>query len=234
MRGAAIAAATLLLLGAGVAWADDDGSPTEQPFRRSVQLQGSLGLSDCLGGGCSHGDRLRISNTRVGLGLDASGWWRLLPLVSVGGGLHFNLLGLSDLERVTSTGDYWTLEVGGRVHPLRLAGIDAFAGVGLGYIAYSISARFSESDLEQDESTDGLFVAFTVGGEYAFAPRMSVGGLLRVTLPWWMSQCLETRAGVAEPQRDCDDIADQSDTEQDFYPSSVWYLGGTFSYRLGG
>ena len=221
MRLAATAISSALLLLAVAAQAE--------PVRRGVQVQGSLGLSDCTGGACSNGDELRFYNTRIALGLEASGWYRPVPLFSVGGGLHYNILGLRDRDRVTSDGDYWSFEIGGRVHPLQHGPLDAWGGLGVGYMAYSISSDFTDMNIQEDESTNAVFFAVSVGAEWYLAPRMSVGGLFQIAFPSWMTQCLDTELG-----HDCDDVSDQPDSVQRDYPTTVWFMGGTFSYHLGG
>ena len=213
---------------------DDEGAeaqasaPTE-PIRKGLQLQGGFGLSDCLGGFCSHGDELRVENSRIGLGVAIGGWYRPIPLVSFGGGIHYNLIGLHDRERIESSGDYFTVELGGRFHPLQTGAIDPWAGLGFGYLVYGIASDFTESDIQRTETTNALLFSLQAGAEWYFAPRMSFGGVLELTFPQWLEQCL-----AGELDEDCDTISDLPPSLQNDFPKSVWYLGGTFSYHLGG
>lgn len=214
---------------------DDEGDETPapaapvEPIRKGLQLQGGFGLGDCLGGFCSHGDELRVENSRIGLGIGVGGWYRPIPLVSVGGGVHYNLIGLHDRERITSSGDYFTIELGGRFHPLQTGAIDPWAGVGFGYLVYGIASDFTESDIQRTETTNAIFLSLQAGAEWYFAPRMSFGGVLGLTFPSWLEQCL-----AGELDEDCDVISDLPPSLQNAFPKSFWYLGGTFSYHLGG
>jgi len=215
---------------------DDDGdgdgdAPAEnlEPVRNGVQVQGTLGLSDCTGGFCSNGDESRVANSRIGLGLALSGWYRLIPMVSAGIDVHYNLLGLADRGLVSSSASYWAVEVGGRFHPLQRGRIEPFAGLSFGYLAYAISSDFTELRYTQNEATNSVFFAISAGAEYYLAPRMSLGGVLKVSLPIWIKQCFETLGA-----EDCDAVGDMLQIQKDALPSAFWYLGGTFSYHLGG
>lgn len=216
---------------------DDDGddahdvAPPPQepvdPLRKGLELQGSFGLGDCTGGFCTNGDEGRMHNTRLGLGLELSGWYRPMPLLSFGAGFHYGLVGAHDRERVDNGLDYFTFELGGRVHPLQHGPIDAFAGVQLGYLVYGITSDYTERDIVTTETTNAFFAALEAGGEYYLNPQMSAGGLLKVAFPIWLDQCLETLG-----QEDCDPISDLPDSLREAFPSTYWYLGGTFTYHL--
>lgn len=211
---------------------DDAPAPAEaspEPVRRGLQVQGAFGLGDCSGGVCSSGDEGRFSNSRLGLGFEVSGWYRPMPLFSVGGRGHYSLIGLHDRERVDNSADYFSFEVGGRFHPLQQGPIDAFAGLTVGYFVYGVASDYTALDIQQTETTNALVLALEVGGEYYLAPRMSLGALLRFTIPSWLEQCYDTELG-----HDCDAISDLPPSLQDDFPSVIWYLGGTFSYHLGG
>jgi hypothetical protein len=217
---------------------EDPAAPPAEPIRRGLQLQGGFGFSDCTAGLCGDGDESRMENTRLALGLEISGWYRPIPMVAVGGGIHYNLLGTRDRERVTNSADYFTFELGGRFHPLQNGPIDAFAGLTFGYLVYGVSSDFTDLEILQTETTNAFAFAVQAGGEWYFAPRMSFGGLLKLTFPSWITQCTETVVddGSSPATEDCDDLSssDLPPAIKEAYPSMFWYLGGTFSYHLGG
>lgn len=214
----------------------DEGAPPAEPVRKGLQLQGGFGLSDCTGGMCGDGDENRFSNTRLALGLEITGWYRPIPMVAVGGGIHYNLLGTRDQDNVTNSADHFMFELGGRFHPLQHGPIDAFAGLTVGYFVYGVSSDFTAMQIQRNETTNAFAVGLQAGGEWSLAPRMSVGGLLKLTFPMWITQCTETVVddGRSPATEDCDDIGDLPPALQDDFPSMFWYLGGTFSYHLGG
>ncbi|MBI2894065.1 MAG: hypothetical protein HYY06_10980 [Deltaproteobacteria bacterium] len=228
MRPSWLAPAVLALL-FPVAAAAQEGV---EPERRGLSVQGLLGLSDCLGEYCDDGT-YAFEETRVGVGIAGSAWYRPIALVGLGGGLHYNIIGTDDESGVDSSGDYFNLEVGGRVYPLERGPADLFAGLGLGYTFMGTSWD-TDSDVSEGSFTfRGITLSMAAGGEYYFAPQMSAGLLFKLYFPFWSSGCLE-EDGMFDYD-DCDDIEDFEDVilgfDADDLPS-IWFLGGTFSYHL--
>ncbi len=204
---------------------DDATAAQSAPVRRGLIFSGSMGLSDCFGEICSRGDDSDgvMANTRMALGLDLSGWYRPMPLLSLGLALHGNFLGIRDKNDYETDGTISSIDIGGRVHPIQTGIVDAYGGIGVGLMMVSLST--SGGGYVTNSSWHAWDVALHGGAEVYLTPRISAGGMLKLTIPFWNEICDDyegpTRCGTPTTQSD------------ELLPSVYWYLGGSVSIHLG-
>lgn len=217
----------------GTEIAAPSGAPTE-PVRRGLGIQGSLGLSDCLGDYCGNPpDGANYEGTGLGIGGEVSGWYRPIELVGLGATLHYNLIAVDDAPFVDNSWSYFAIDLGARAYFLKRGPIDVYVGATVGWALFSASA---EGDLGfSDESIKGFTLGGELGGEYFLTPQMSAGLLFRFIYPFWSEYCYDYDIDGFGADDGCEDVEDIADVSADFDESdlpTIFYIGGTFTYHL--
>lgn len=208
-------------------------APTE-PVRKGLQVQLSLGLSDCLGKLC--GDPPSDGNyegTSIGIGGELSGWFRPIEYVSLGLTLHYNLIAVDDVPFIDNSWSYFIVDAGARVHPLKSGPIDVFIGPTFGYTWFNTSAEGDGGFSDQDIT--GFTLGGELGGEFYIMPQISVGALFRFLYPFWSESCYDYDIAGFGADSGCDDIDDLDDLDPTFAASdlpTMFYIGASASYHM--
>ncbi|MBI2895335.1 MAG: hypothetical protein HYY06_17400 [Deltaproteobacteria bacterium] len=210
--------------------AEDEAPAPTEPVRKGLGLQGSLGLSDCTGENCSDGDRLLYEGTSVGIGGEVVGVFRPIPLIGLGAGLHYNIVGVDDMPAEDNSMDYVNIELGARLYPISNGPVDISFGPTFGYTFAGIKSEDDSGELTR--TLKGWTVGGQVGGEYFLAPLMSAGLSIRLWKPFWSEYCEEGDLVSGESWDDCEDVNDLEDDDQDDLPQIIWYVGGSFTYHI--
>lgn len=205
---------------------EEDAAPSAvEPVRRGFGVQLGLGISDCFSVFCSEGDGGVVENTRIGLGLDLAAWYRPAPIFSLGVALHGNFFGMRDVPGLETNATWISAEAAARVYPIQTGIVDAFGGLGIGYLR--VSATTSDDFASTDSTWQAWFVSVQGGAEVYVMPNLSVGGLLKLDVPFWLNVCSDD-SGANE----CFDMNDLAN--EDTFPKLFWFLGASATYHFGG